>query len=132
MSKWHDFISHEKNGIRRGLSASINALSGASNGLMNILFTLIWMYGCWGCIRLLLGSKAPGKKSVNSSGTKSFRLTKENLSFAKENTVGYILTKMQISTPKNMIVITFIMISNSRNIRDDLNASPCLYLKSIR
>lgn len=40
----------KKNGIRRGLSASINALSGAPNGLMNILFILIWMNGCWGCV----------------------------------------------------------------------------------
>lgn len=43
MSKWHDFISDGKNGIRMGLSTSINALSGTSNGLVIILLIFIWM-----------------------------------------------------------------------------------------
>lgn len=52
MSKWHDFISDGKNGIRMGLSTSINALSGTSNGLLLIF---IWM-DRW-CIQWLKNAK---------------------------------------------------------------------------
>lgn len=60
MSKWHDFISDGKNGIRMGLSTSINALSGTSNGLVIILLIFIWM-DRW-CIQWLKNAKKMQKK----------------------------------------------------------------------
>lgn len=60
MSKWHDFISDGKNGIRMGLSTSINALSGTSNGLVIILLFFIWM-DRW-CIQWLKNAKKKKKK----------------------------------------------------------------------
>lgn len=43
-------------GGRGCISASINALSGVSNGLMNILFILIWRNRC--CVNWLQSSRA--------------------------------------------------------------------------
>lgn len=60
MSNWHDFISDGKNGIRMGLSASINALSGATNGLVIILLIFIWMDRR--CIQWLKNAKRKKEK----------------------------------------------------------------------
>lgn len=102
MSKWHDFISHEKkNGIRRGLSASINALSGLSNGLMNILFILIWMNRC--CVHWLLSSRAENQKNVLNQNIQAGKSHSEP---GKQKQIcslllmldGFFEKKMQIST----------------------------------
>lgn len=63
-----------------GLSASINALSGAFNGLMNILFILVWMSGCW---RWVLDSRAV--THTKKCETKTFKQDKIIQSLANKS-----------------------------------------------
>lgn len=74
MSKWHDFISDGKNGIRMGLSTSINALSGTSNGLVIILLIFIWM-DRW-CIQWLKNAKQKKTKNPQKVLTNYWRRIK--------------------------------------------------------
>lgn len=80
----------KKNGISGGLLASINALLGASNGLMNIIFILIWINGCWGGWVLDTLTKK-SVKSKHSSRTKSSRAWRTKANFLLTSTVIWIL-----------------------------------------
>lgn len=79
-----------------GLSASINALSGASNGLMNILVILIWMNGCGVCVSWLLGSsreKMLNQKTLKLEENHSETGKTSKCDYFTARTVGWFLWK---------------------------------------